>query len=104
MSEDRVDEDGSEDIPDKELVDARFAGVALFPGNLRMKDISKNGRKSGRNKNSKPEEIFVVEDKVCKDGVNYVVEEGENDTDNKISTGMLRGFGRLWFFGFIIVF
>lgn len=47
--EEGADEDSADGIPNKELVDAGFAGVALFPGNPRVENISKNSGGGGGN-------------------------------------------------------
>ena len=65
-----TDEKSGEKIPDEELDDAGFAGIAFFPGDSGMEKVGENGGEKVGDHAIKPEEFVVTKNYTGEEGIN----------------------------------
>ena len=90
LDESGADSDSEDGVPDEKTDDGAFGDVSLFPSDFGVGEVGNDNGDRGGDKIGEPKKIVVVDDKIGKDDIETVVEEGNKDADDGVFTSALR--------------
>lgn len=92
LGEPGANSNGEESVPDEKPDNGVFGDFAFFPSDLRMSDVGDDGCDDGGDKSGEPEKIIISENKISQNRIESKIEDGDSDTDEEISSGVLASF------------